>query len=103
MDIWFLEIVLFVILTGRFPYSKDGFKQEISKGDLKCEPLTENKISDDAKDLFKRMCTFEPKKRITAKEALKHPWILSCTKTPEEIGVIDTIGLSGEFSSNFKI
>jgi len=32
-------------------------------------------ISADAKDLIKRLLTVDPNKRITAEEALRHPWL----------------------------
>ena len=32
-------------------------------------------ISDNAKDLVKKMLTLDPNKRITVDEALEHPWI----------------------------
>lgn len=33
------------------------------------------KRSDECKDLVVKMMTVDPKKRITSKEALNHPWI----------------------------
>ena len=32
-------------------------------------------ISDDAKDLVRRLLTYDPRDRISAQEALKHKWI----------------------------
>lgn len=34
-------------------------------------------ISDGAKDLIRKMLTYEPSQRISATEAYAHPWILS--------------------------
>lgn len=33
-------------------------------------------ISDNAKDLIKKLLTYDPDQRISAEEALKHPWIV---------------------------
>lgn len=33
-----------------------------------------NKVSDEAKDLVKKMLTYKYEDRISAEEALKHPW-----------------------------
>jgi serine/threonine protein kinase len=32
-------------------------------------------VSDDGKDLIKRLLTLDPKKRISSMEALEHPWM----------------------------
>lgn len=32
-------------------------------------------MSDDGKDLIKRLLTLDPKKRISSTEALEHPWM----------------------------
>jgi serine/threonine protein kinase len=34
-----------------------------------------DEVSDDAKDLVKKLLTFDPARRISAAEALQHPWI----------------------------
>ena len=36
-------------------------------------------ISDDAKDLVKKMLEYDPNKRISAGDALKHKWIVTHT------------------------
>lgn len=41
-------------------------------------------VTPEAKDLINRMLTINPAKRITASEALKHPWI--CVSGPRPPG-----------------
>lgn len=43
--------------------------------DLKGEPW--QNISERAKDLIRKLLTVNPEKRISARKALKHPWILN--------------------------
>lgn len=38
-------------------------------------------MTPEAKDLINKMLTINPSKRITAAEALKHPWICVCVLT----------------------
>lgn len=38
-------------------------------------------MTPEAKDLINKMLTINPSKRITAAEALKHPWICVCVST----------------------
>lgn len=40
------------------------------------------KVSDNAKDLVKRMLNPDPSKRLTAQEVLDHPWIQNTKKNP---------------------
>lgn len=47
----------------------------IQKGDFDIESGPWSKISDNAKDLIKKMLTVDPSKRLSAKEVLKHKWI----------------------------
>lgn len=35
-------------------------------------------VTEEAKDLIKKMLTVDQSKRITASEAIKHSWILVC-------------------------
>lgn len=37
--------------------------------------VASQKVSDHAKSLIRGLLTFEPRKRLTASEALQHPWI----------------------------
>ena len=40
-------------------------------------------VTPEAKDLINKMLTINPAKRITASEALKHPWICVSDSSPE--------------------
>jgi calcium-dependent protein kinase len=52
----------------------DEIKRKIIVGDLKFTESIWNKISDEARDLIRRLMTYDPESRITASEALAHPW-----------------------------
>lgn len=41
-------------------------------------------VTPEAKDLINKMLTINPAKRITAAEALKHPWICVCIIFPSQ-------------------
>lgn len=43
-------------------------------------------MTPEAKDLINKMLTINPAKRITASEALKHPWICVSAGPPEALG-----------------
>ena len=77
-DYWSLGVMMFVLLAGRVPF--DGPNTlELAKEILTAQPNLKAypwmKISKEAKDLVSRLLEKDANKRITAKEALQHPWI----------------------------
>ncbi|KAH1073546.1 hypothetical protein J1N35_025874 [Gossypium stocksii] len=48
--------------------------------DFKRDPWP--KVSDNAKDLVRKMLNPDPKKRLTAQEMLEHPWLQHAKKAP---------------------
>ena len=71
-------MILYILLSGRPPFD-GGDDREIIKNVKQGQyiltgPEWKN-ISRDALDLVKKMLTFDYSSRITAEEALNHPWI----------------------------
>ena len=82
-DIWSCGIVLYVLLSGRTPFHRKGdgktpykvvFKRILEQAvDFTSDPWPS--ISPAAKDLCAKLLEKDPKKRVTAAEALAHPWL----------------------------
>lgn len=76
-DMWSLGIVIFVTLSGFFPFDKAYGKlsNQVMKADLQFCGLIWGAISDNAKNMIKSLCVVEPAKRLSCDEVLKHPWL----------------------------
>lgn len=76
-DLWSLGVVMFILLGGYPPFFGDDNKQIFEKvmiGTWGFENEVWHKITKQAKDLISKLIVVDPEKRITAAEALKHPW-----------------------------
>ena len=76
-DIWSLGVIFYVLLCGYPPFNGDTdveIIQNVQKGKFIFPEEEWGIISSEAKDLIKKMLTYEPSKRISAKEVLLHPW-----------------------------
>ncbi|GMJ14146.1 calcium-dependent protein kinase 15 [Hibiscus trionum] len=78
IDIWSAGVILYILLCGVPPFwaeTEKGIFAAIVEGglDFKSDPWPS--ISESAKDLVRKMLTLDPKKRLTAAQALEHPWL----------------------------
>jgi len=78
IDTWAAGVLLYVLLSGRLPFSGetdvDLFKA-IMDADLIWKKPQFDTVSDDAKDLIQKLITKDIDSRLTAEEALQHPFI----------------------------
>lgn len=77
-DTWSLGIMLYKLLSGRFPFNSENdlelknkiLYEEICLDDKECWQA----VSDDAKDLLLHLMDREPGSRYTVQEAMDHWW-----------------------------
>lgn len=83
-DIWSAGITCYFLFSGKFPYEDSSTDQLASlMSEIKMKTVTEkdmsegiwNDISKEAKDFILSMLQKDPKKRKTAQELLKDPWL----------------------------
>jgi len=72
-DLWSCGVILYILLCGYPPFNGANDKQIIEavlKGKFTLDEPEWDDVSDDAKDLVKRLLTLDPDRRITATESL---------------------------------
>jgi calcium-dependent protein kinase len=77
-DIWSIGVIAFILLSGRPPFDgkdNDEIFKRIKQGHYSLSTPEWKGVSHDAIDLVKKLLTFDPHKRISAEQALKHFWI----------------------------
>jgi len=89
VDMWSCGVLLFLLLAGRFPFkahSKAETLRKIREGKYRMDEKDWADISDDAKDLVSKLLVCDPKKRLTASQALRHKWIRGGDQSTYNLG-----------------
>lgn len=77
-DLWSVGVILFVLLAGYPPFYEedmDALFLQVIRGQYEMDPEDWCYISEDAKDLVKKMLVVNPEQRISIEAILVHPWI----------------------------
>lgn len=79
VDMWSAGVCLYILLSGYAPfYDEDQRRlfEKIKKGQYCFDEDAWGDISPEAKHLIAGLLQLDPAKRLTAAEALRHPWVL---------------------------
>merc|ERR1712113_659563 len=75
-DLWSCGVIAFAMMSGYLPFrgESDEVEVEVCRGAFFFNPLDWEQISDDAKDLIRRLLKRRPSQRCTAANALQDKW-----------------------------
>ncbi|KAI0404720.1 kinase-like domain-containing protein [Xylaria palmicola] len=87
VDIWAMGVITYFLLCGYTPFDRDSDFEEmqaILNADYSFQPVDYWRgVSDHAKDFIRRCLTVDPNKRMTAHEALSHPFVAGYNIHPD--------------------
>ncbi|XP_053181294.1 serine/threonine-protein kinase Chk2 [Scomber japonicus] len=79
VDAWSLGVLLFVCLGGYPPFHEDfghqSIRDQIVGGEFTMVQSKWRNVSDQAKDVVRRLLVVDPCQRMTVEEALQHTWL----------------------------
>jgi len=79
VDMWAVGVITYILLCGFEPFYDERGDQAMFQKILKCDfefvsPWWDQ-VSLNAKDLISKLIVLDPSKRLSAKEAIAHPWV----------------------------
>jgi len=77
-DLWSMGVILYMLVSGIPPFwggSDAEIRQRILVGKWGFPEVQFAHVSSECKDLIQRLLTADPGQRLTAQQALQHPWI----------------------------
>ncbi|XP_048513354.1 calcium/calmodulin-dependent protein kinase type II delta chain isoform X13 [Athalia rosae] len=106
VDIWACGVILYILLVGYPPFwdeDQHRLYAQIKAGAYDYPSPEWDTVTPDAKNLINQMLTVNPSKRITASDALKHPWICQRERVASVVHRQETVDCLKKFNARRKL
>uniref|UniRef100_V5IK00 calcium/calmodulin-dependent protein kinase n=1 Tax=Ixodes ricinus TaxID=34613 RepID=V5IK00_IXORI len=106
VDIWACGVILYILLVGYPPFwdeDQHRLYMQIKAGAYDYPSPEWDTVTPEAKNLINSMLTVNPAKRITAAEALKHPWICQRERVASTLHRQETVDCLKKFNARRKL
>src|SRR3990167_5897991 len=88
VDLWSIGVIAYVLLSGYPPFYSDNLPKlfaQIKGAKYNFAGKEWDNTSDEAKDFIEKLLVINPEKRMTAKEALRHPFLSGRSRTLDAV------------------
>ena len=95
-DVWSIGVILYFLISRKKPFTGFSFKEifnSIKEDEINLKTSPFNSVSEELKDLIKKLLTKNPNERISADEALQHNWFIK-NKTKEKLSELNSKDLN---------
>ncbi|KAI1292158.1 Calcium/calmodulin-dependent protein kinase type II alpha chain [Halotydeus destructor] len=106
VDIWACGVILYILLVGYPPFwdeDQHRLYAQIKAGAYDYPSPEWDTVTPEAKNLINSMLTVNPAKRITANDALKHPWICQRERVASTLHRQETVECLKKFNARRKL
>ncbi|EFJ14849.1 CPK-related protein kinase 3 [Selaginella moellendorffii] len=93
-DIWSVGVITYILFCGSRPFwarTESGIFRAVLRADPNFVETPWPSVSTEAKDFVKRLLNKDSRKRMTAVQALSHPWIRGERKIPLDIFIFKQV------------
>lgn len=107
-DLWSCGVIMYILLSGEPPFNdpkadNEAIMKKVEKGKYDISKGIWKTITKEAKDLIKKLLTYKPEDRISAEEALQHPWIKELKQEIDEDSSKNALSSLKAFRSEQKL
>ncbi|XP_014299769.1 calcium/calmodulin-dependent protein kinase type II alpha chain isoform X22 [Microplitis mediator] len=106
VDIWACGVILYILLVGYPPFWDEDQHRlygQIKAGAYDYPSPEWDTVTPEARNLINQMLTVNPTRRITASEALRHPWICQRERVASVVHRQETVDCLKKFNARRKL
>ncbi|KAK0163940.1 hypothetical protein PV328_002621 [Microctonus aethiopoides] len=106
VDIWACGVILYILLVGYPPFWDEDQHRlygQIKNGSYDYPSPEWDTVTPEARNLINQMLTVSPSRRITASEALRHPWICQRERVASVVHRQETVDCLKKFNARRKL
>ncbi|XP_044594372.1 calcium/calmodulin-dependent protein kinase type II alpha chain isoform X14 [Cotesia glomerata] len=106
VDIWACGVILYILLVGYPPFWDEDQHRlygQIKAGAYDYPSPEWDTVTPEARNLINQMLTVNPSRRITASDALRHPWICQRERVASVVHRQETVDCLKKFNARRKL